>query len=83
VYKKNVDCGKLPNTSEKSIAHCISGLTYFSSIRAVAGMAGGTQFEMTKCEGDSVKANSTYVIIKTMWDATAFQSYAFLDYVKN
>lgn len=83
VYSKVVDCGKLPNTSEKNISHGITGLTNFLSVRAMACLAGGTQFEMVKCEGDSVKANSTTVTLKTLWDATSFQAYTYLKYVKD
>lgn len=83
VYKKCVDCGKLPNNTEKSVNHNISGVSTFLSVRLVAGISGGTQIELVKCEGDSVKVNSTQVIVKTLWNASEFQSYAFLEYVKN
>lgn len=83
VFAKVVDCGKLPNTTEKSISHGITGTPTFLSVRATAGIKGGTQIELVKCEGDSVKISGAYIVIKTLWDATSFQGYAFLKYVKD
>lgn len=83
VFVKVVDCGKMPSTTEKSIAHGITGATTFLSVRAMAGITGGTQFELTKCEGDSIKVSGANVVIRTLWNAQDYQSYAFLKYVKD
>lgn len=83
VYMKCVNCGKMPVTSEKSIAHGIAGTPTFLSARVMAGLTGDTHFELTKCEGDSVKISGANVVIKTLWNAQDYQAYAFLKYVKD
>ena len=83
VYSKVVNFGKLPNTSEKSVAHGIAVVTNFISITAVAGIVGGTQFEFSKTEGESIKVSGANIVIKSNWNATDYQAYAFLKYVKD
>ena len=82
VFAKVVDCGKLPAATEKSVAHGITDATTFLSVRVVAGYD-GTHFEITKCEGDTVKISGSNIVIKTMWSAGSYQSYTFLKYVKD
>ena len=82
VYAKVVDCGKLPAATEKRVAHGISGATRYTMVRVVAGY-NGTHFEITKCEGDTVKISGSDVVIKTMWSAGDYHAYAFLKYMKS
>lgn len=83
VFVKVIDCGNLPNTTEKSVAHGITGDVMFLSIRVMAGIIGGTQFGFSKTEGDSVKVSGANVVIRTLWNAQDYKAYAFLKYVKN
>jgi hypothetical protein len=76
-----VDCGNLPHTTTKTVAHDITGATAFVAARLISGY-NGTYFE-TVNGGDAAMVSGANIQIKTTWNASAYTGYAILRYVKD
>lgn len=84
VYTKCVDCGNMPASATKYVAHgVVSGATYVS-VRLVF-QYGDTACEVVKGgEGDDVvNISGANIKIVCNWSAGNYQGYAFLKYVKD
>ena len=83
VFAKVVDCGNMPASATKYVAHgVVSGATYVS-VRLVF-QYGDTACEVVKGgEGDEViNISGANIKIVCPWSAAAYRAYAFLKYVK-
>lgn len=93
IYQKTVDCGTLPNNTDKNVAHGISNLDYVIHCYGVAKRpaAGSTVMNnlllpyshQTSANNIALSVNSTNITIRTGNDRTAFtSSYVTIEYVK-
>lgn len=84
VFVKAINCGALPHTTTKNVAHGITGATQFVSVRVFANY-NGVAFEFTRSGGgddDTVMVSGGNVVIKTNWSAASYAAQAHLKYVK-
>lgn len=85
-YGKIINCGTLPNTSEKNVAHGLSGIT-FTKLEGVAD--NGSQrfplpFPNTTLETQiTIYINGANLVLKTGNDRSTFTAYVTLCYTKN
>lgn len=87
IYRKVINLGSLPNTTTKSVAHGITGATYFLPVVGVA--AGGTSYINLPYSSPaglqysiSINVNGSNVDIVTGVDRSAWTGYAVLEYTK-
>lgn len=85
IYRKVIDLGYMPNNTEKTVAHNISNISTFVSVRAIAQTAGPVSLTLPNYNGSiysNLYANATNVIIQTNGDRSSFTGYAILEYTK-
>ena len=85
LYRKVIDLGYMPNNTEKTVAHNISNISTFVSVRAIAQTAGPVSLTLPNYNGSiysNIYANATNVIIQTNGDRSSFTGYAILEYTK-
>lgn len=91
IYRKVVDCGNLPNNTTKQVAHNISNLGNFVSIRGIAWGSGITDIiplPLVSSAGKQydvgIYCTATNVCLESVFDRSALNnSYAILEYTKS
>lgn len=92
IYKKTIDCGVLPNSTEKQVAHNIAGLSNVINVEAFAVRGGDTWFPIpfnsnpavTSQASTAIALNitSTSVVLLTGTDRSNCTAYVTLYYTK-
>ena len=88
IYRKVVNFGALPNTTTKSVAHGVTGATYFTSVTGIAKNAGaGTYLQIPLAWPDAnspvaLWCDSTNVYMRTMVNNSTSSGYVILEYTK-
>ena len=88
IYKKTINFGALPNSTEKNMAHGISSLQMIIKIEAFAATSDDTVMPLpftgsTSTFDVSILANDTNVRITTYSDRSAYSAYVTLYYIKS
>lgn len=85
IYRTVVSLGAMPVASSASVAHSISSLETVTALRAVADN-GTTQFQYPRIttggQTSDIRADNTNIIVDTDWTASAYTSYAVIEYTK-
>lgn len=90
LYEKTVDCGTLPNTTSKSVAHNISNIDKIVYLGGIA-YAGTNSYPLPfvqvsagNVQGIRINASSTNVVIVSSYDVSSLtNSYVTLRYTKS
>lgn len=90
IYRKVINFGNLPNTSTKSVNHNISGLSFVTSLYAIAYTATGARsYQMINfATSDGVQlamrlfCNTSQVTIGTGSDRSSLKAYVIMEYTK-
>ena len=87
LYQKTVDCGALPNNTEKTVAHNISNLKLMVNVWGVAQDSSKVgrllPFVGTNTAGNiGVSTSTTHIYITTGADRTSYSAYITLQYTK-
>lgn len=87
IYRKVINFGTLPNSTTKSVAHGVSGATFFTDCRGMCKRSDGTHLALPAAWPGAVSVacypDSTNVNIVTGGDLTAYTTcYVVLEYTK-
>ena len=90
IYRKVVNLSTMPNNTIKSVAHRISNISIFTSIRGIAkgfGASAGTYIPLPYAHSVSssniaLTVDNTNVNVSTSTDYTNYGGYAILEYTK-
>ena len=87
IYRKVINFGSLTNTSEKSVAHNITGITQVISLTAIATNSGTNYRPLNYVRGgttaiDALRSDATNVIINSTVDYSAYTAYVIMEYTK-
>lgn len=85
IYKKTINIGALPNSTNKSTAHGITGLTSiirWESVGVGTGGQAGTYIDLTQGNGCNVYVPGANVIVATSISRSDFNGYITLYYTK-
>ena len=90
IYRKVIDFGNLPNSATKGVDHNISGLSFVTSIQAIAySLTENITYQMlTFATSDGIQytirlyCNSTQVVIGAGSDRSGLKAYVIMEYTK-
>lgn len=90
VYRKVVDCGALPDTTGKLVAHNISNISFITNIKGIGKQTNGDYlilpylfYQNNSNISISIYANNTNIGIQTYSDRTdVTETYVILEYTK-
>ena len=87
IYRKTIDCGYLPNTGNKTVAHNISGFDQAIKVFGVATSASGNNYPLPYVTlsnelNINLFVDRTNIELSTGIDRSAFYCYVTIEYTK-